>query len=131
VRKVARWHQAIMNRVVRRSSRMLLVPPQMGAAPVSGATYNYLTSVAQNPPDGYIYMASGGLQLRVSSTDADGVNHALNIPTIEPGDTITIGPQSALVVDQPLQSGPAVFTIAVDVWPDLANGQYIVTVAKP
>ncbi len=116
----------VTNRVVRRGDP--ISPRQKISVPVSGALYHYLTTTSQNPPPGWIYAASGGLLLRINATDADGRYHGESIPALKAGDTISIGANTGTVQDPPINSGPGVFSVAVDVWPVLANGDYTVTV---
>ena len=99
-------------------------------APIKTALYHYLTTTSQNPPNGWIYVGSGGLILRVSEVDAAGQNHNDGIDTLKAGDQITIGAQTATLVNSPIQSGPNVWSISVNAWPVMANGDYAVTITR-
>lgn len=128
--KVARWRQPILGRVVKRAAQMLLVPPREVTVEQLGATYEYRTNASATPPAGFIYMADGGLLLRVNEIGARGNNNGYILAQLRAGDTITVGPQTAQI------TGPAVWntgvcSVPVNLWPLLADGLYTVTVARP
>jgi hypothetical protein len=106
------------------------IPLRSKRADLKAANYHYLTTASQNPPAGWIYNASGSLNIYVNGVDADGISHTAAIPTIPNGSTLTIGPQSATVVNNPGQFSPNVFLLSVNAWPALANGDYAVTVTR-
>lgn len=128
---ISRVRQGAVTRVLPNAGSGNVIPKHYpNRAPVTAAPYHYLTIASQNPPAGWIYCASGGLQLRVNEVDAAGQNHGDAIATLKAGDSITIGTQTGVLVDPPLKSGPTVWTIPVSAWPVLADGDYSVTTTR-
>lgn len=99
-------------------------------AALTAANYHYLTTNSQTPPLGWIYMASGSLNMFISQVDADGINHDVNINTIPAGSDITVGPQTGKLVNPPLKVSGTVWLMSMTAWPVLANGDYQVSVTR-
>lgn len=96
---------------------------------VVNARYDYLAPGGA-PISGQIAGGSSGapLQIRVSNTDKDGVNHAGPLSRLRIGDSIFVGTQEGVLAEEPIDFGS--YTILELVaWPALANGEYAVHLA--
>jgi hypothetical protein len=96
---------------------------------VTNARYDYKT-LAGPPATGQITSGSSGapLQVRVSNTDKDGLNHAGPLSRLRIGDSLFVGTQEGVLTELPIDVGS--YTILEMVaWPLLADGEYAVHLA--
>ena len=96
---------------------------------VTNARYDYKT-LAGPPATGQITSGSSGapLQVRVSNTDKDGLNHAGPLSRLRVGDSLFVGTQEGVLTELPIDFGS--YTILEMVaWPLLADGEYAVHLA--
>ena len=98
--------------------------------PVVGANYDYVNSNVSIAPIGTVVHVPASLWLRINEVDADGINRSWALGQIQAGYTITIGSQSAIAHGVALPNTGS-WSVPVDAWPDLPDGQYTVTVTSP
>jgi hypothetical protein len=92
---------------------------------IISARYDYITTSAA-PVVGQITVSNGGLQVRISEIDKDGVNHAGPLSRLRIGDSIFVGTQEGILAETPIDFG-SYYLMPVTAWPVLANGEYAVT----
>lgn len=127
---ILRCRQWCVNRVLPNAGSGRFIPKNRPSkAPTQAALYHYLTTTSKTPPAGWIYVASGSLNIWLNDDDANGINHNDSISTLKAGDQITIGTQTATLIGPPVRNGD-VWVLSVNAWPLLADGDYAVTITR-
>ena len=99
------------------------------AEPVAGVPYNYINTTNTIVSNGQILHQSPSLNIRFSIIDANGDNHDGYFNAVLPGNTLTIGSQSATIVNKSrIENG---WLFSVNAWPALVDGTYNVTIIGP
>jgi hypothetical protein len=100
-------------------------------SPLVGSRYLYENRTPPGAAIGTIYHNAGEGELYINSQDLDGNNHYNVIGSLNIGDKLTVGTQTAALILRPAYVGGGLWQLFFASWPPLVNGEYLVSVERP